>query len=143
MPIAIAGYVPSVKPGAYQAVCTDVVTKTAKADGSEFRVWTFSLTDGSGRTVGASSSLSTSPKSKGGKWIAALLGRIPTEGESVEPVGRACTILVELSDDGYERVTAVTAPSEPAAKSPVKPLVETPTTTPQGDGGTEDDQLPF
>ena len=122
MPIAIAGYVASISPGAYQAVCTDVETRTSKADGSEFRVWTFSLTDGSGRTVSASSSLLTSPNSKGGKWIAALIGRIPTEGESVEPVGRACTILVELNADGYERVTAVTAPSEPAAKSPVKPV---------------------
>jgi hypothetical protein len=143
MPIEVKGYVPSVKPGAYQAVCTNVETKTSKADGSEFRVWTFSLTDGSGRTVGASSSLSTSPKSKGGKWLASLLGRIPTEGESVEPVGRACTILVELSDDGYERVTAVTAPSEPAPQSPVRPLKEMTDNAQAQHAIQEGDDLPF
>ena len=42
---------------------------------------------------------------------------------------------------GYPKVVGLTAREAPV--SPVRPLVEAPTTTPQGDGGTEDDQLPF
>ena len=110
MPIEITAYVPNVKPGSYNAVCTGCTTRAAKDGSGDFRVWEFTLADGTGRTIGASSSLQTSPKSKAGKWIAAMLGRPPQVGENVEVVGLACIIGVELNDDGFERVTTVTAP---------------------------------
>jgi len=106
VPIEVAAYTPNVAPGAYEAVCTDVAVREGK-DGSSFRRWEFTLTDGTGKTISAASSLSTSPKSKGGKWLAALLGRQPAPGESVEPVGQHCTIIVELNENGYETVSGV------------------------------------
>lgn len=121
MPFEIKAYVANVKPGVYQAVCTGVETRSAKDGSGDFRVWEFTLRDGTGRTVSASSSMSTTPKSKGGKWLAGLLGKAPQVGQTVEPVGQACTIVVELNDDGYERVIAVTAPADAATPSPVKP----------------------
>lgn len=124
MPFDIEAYVPKVKPGAYQAVCTQCDKKPAKDGSGDFRVWEFTLRDGTGRTVNASSSLSTTQKSKGGKWLAALLGHAPQVGETVEPVGKPCTIIVELNDDGYERVAMVTAPGDAPAQSPVKPMYE-------------------
>jgi hypothetical protein len=117
MPFEITAYVPRVVPGAYQAVCTQCDTKAAKDGSGEFRVWEFTLRDGTGRTVGATSSLSTTQKSKGGKWLTALLGHAPQVGEIVDPIGKPCTILVELSDDGYEKVAYVTAPEQAAPHS--------------------------
>jgi len=137
MPIEVTAYIPNIAPGAYQAVCTDVQEKAAKDDPSNiFRVWEFTLGDGTGRTVRASSSLATTPKSKGGKWITALIGHTPRVGESVEPIGRPCTIIVAIKDTtGYEYVETVAPATGPAVVSPVRPLVEAPT--------TEDDPLPF
>lgn len=115
MPITVAAYTPSVAPGPYQATCTGVVEKAAKSDPTNiFRVWDFTLDDG--RTTSGSSSLSTSPKSKGGKWLAAMLGRVPEAGESVEPAGMRCTIIVELDDNGYEKVTTVAPPQGPGPR---------------------------
>jgi len=129
MPFQVTAYTPNVKPGAYQAVCTGVTEKAAKDDPSNiFRVWDFTLRDGTGRTISGSSSLATSPKSKGGKWLAALLGRAPAVGETVEPVGQACTIIVALKETtGYEYVETVAPPTEAPATSPVKPLTATET----------------
>ncbi len=108
MPFTVTAYIPSIKPGAYQAVCTDVEEKASRKDPTNtFRVWHFQLTDGSLRTVDGSSSLATSPKSKGGKWLAAILGKTPDIGELVSPENKPCTISVILDDNGYERVQDV------------------------------------
>ena len=112
MPITVAAYTPSIAPGPYQATCTGLTEKATK-DGNTFRVWEFTLDDG--RSTSGASSLSTSPKSKGGKWLTALIGRQAEAGETVEPVGRRCTIIIELDDNGYERVTTV-APPEAAPR---------------------------
>jgi hypothetical protein len=112
MPFTVQSYIPSVKPGAYQAVCTDVEEKAARSDPSNiFRVWHFQLTDGSQRMIDGTSSLATSPKSKGGKWVAALIGHAPAVGEEVAPEGRPCTIIVAINDAGYEYVETVAAPA--------------------------------
>ena len=141
MPIEVASYTPSVQPGAYQAVCTDVVAKASK-DGGEFRVWEFTLD--SGATISGSSSMATSPKSKGGKWLAALLGRTPQVGESVEPIGQRCTVIVGIKDTtGYEYVETVAAPTGPAKASPVKPLKELTENAAKQHAAQEGDELPF
>lgn len=126
MPFTVTAYIPSVKPGAYQAVCTSVEEKVSKKDPTNiFRVWEFMLTDGSQRSVGATSSLATTPKSKGGKWVAALIGHVPAVGETVEVEGKRCTIIVALNDDGYEYVEMVAAPENTAGVNPNAYLPET------------------
>lgn len=124
MPITVKAYVPTVAPGVYQAICTDVQEKAAKDDPTNtFRTWQFTLRDGSGRTVGSTSSIQTTPKSKGGKWLAALMGRPVEVDEIVEPVGRPCTIIVAIKDTtGYEYVETVAPPQDAAPPSPVKPV---------------------
>jgi hypothetical protein len=108
MPFTVTAYIPSIKPGAYQATLTDTEEKASRKDPTNtFRVWHFQLNDGSLRTVDGSSSLATSPKSKGGKWLAAILGKTPDVGETVAPEGKSCTISVILDDNGYERVQDV------------------------------------
>lgn len=137
MPFTITAYIPSVKPGAYQAVCTGVEERAPKAEPDNlFRVWSFQLADGSQRTVEGSSSLATSPKSKGGKWIAALLGRAPAVGETVDPVGKPCTVIVAIKETtGYEYVETVAPPS--VVSTVTAPVVaEAPEPSP-------DDPLPF
>jgi len=138
MPFEVKGYIPSIKPGAYQAVCTQVEERSAKADPTNlFRVWSFQLTDGSLRTIEGTSSLASSPKSKGGKWLAALLGRTPAEGETVEPEGKLCTIIVAIKETtGYEYVETVTAPTASAVAPKI--VQEQP-----DEVRTEVDALPF
>ena len=144
MPIEVTAYVPNVKPGAYQAVCTGVTDKAAKDDPSNiFRVWEFTLADGTGRTVGASSSLATTPKSKGGKWLAALIGRAPQVGEVVEPIGQRCTIIVAIKDTtGYEYVETVAAPDDSNRPTSHPPVAETVQADEQVIGQTEIGVLP-
>ena len=138
MPITVAAYTPTVAPGPYQATCTDVVEKATK-DGNTFRVWEF--TTDSGQNVSGASSLSTSPKSKGGKWLAALLGRQPEAGETVDPVNKRCTIIVELDDNGYEKVTTV-APAEAVSPKRRQPVAES-VTQDEAAKQLHDDDLPF
>lgn len=140
MPITVAAYTPSIAPGPYQATCTGLAEKATK-DGATFRVWEFTLDDG--RSTSGASSLSTSPKSKGGKWLTTLLGRQPEAGETVEPVGKRCTIIIELDDNGYERVTAVAPPESKGARSPVKPLQEATQKAADQHALQEGDDLPF
>lgn len=145
MPITITAYVPSVTAGAYPAVCTLVEDKANKADGSIFRVWEFTLADGTGRTVGASSSIQTTPRSKGGKWIAALLGRTPNVGEDVDVIGRPCIVGVEINDDGYEKVTTVMPPmaAPVVAPRPAAELAEATEKAAKIHAAQEGDELPF
>ena len=111
MPITGTAYKPAVAPGIHQAVVTNIEDVESKTDpGTYFRGWEFTLADGSGLTVRASSSLATSPKSKGGKWIAALIGHPLAEGETVDLVGMRCTIIVGLKENGYETVETVAPP---------------------------------
>src|SRR4026208_2564593 len=127
MPLEIKAYTPSVQPGPYQAVCTAVDVRSAKDGSGDFRVWEFTLRDNTGSTGRRSASCASSAatrRAKGGKGLAPLLGHAPTVGETVEPVGKACTILVELNEDGYERVIAVAAPEGAPAVSPVRPVVD-------------------
>lgn len=138
MPFEVKGYIPSIPPGAYQAVCVSVEERSPKADPTNvFRVWEFQLTDGSLRTVDGSSSLSTSPKSKAGKWLAAL-GITPIEGQTVAPEGLPCTIIVAIKDTtGYEFVETVAPPAGPTKTLTPAQNAE------QQHAAQEGDELPF
>lgn len=149
MPFEVKGYIPSVKPGAYPATLLSTEERSpAKDPTNVFRVWEFMISDGSQRTVDGSSSLASSPKSKGGKWLRAILGREPIEGEVVSPEGLPCTIIVAIKETtGYEYVETVAAATTTPAEAPqapvavgVAPEATEGNTTPEMDTG---DDLPF
>lgn len=144
MPLTVTGYIPSIKPGAYPATLVSVEERVPKADPSNvFRVWLFEIDDGSKRTVDGTSSLATSSKSKAAKWITALIGRPPVEGETLELEGLPCTIVVGTNDDGYERVEAVTARSVAPVTTEVPGPPYTPPVGPPALPGTDPTELPF
>ncbi len=136
MPFTATAYIPSIKPGPYQAVCTEVEDKVNPKDTTqEFRVWHFQLSDGSLRTIDGTSSLATSPKSKGGKWAAALIGHQPEAGELVEPEGKPCTIIVAIKETtGYEYVETVAPPAAPQTGAQKAEAIH---------AAQEGDELPF
>jgi hypothetical protein len=131
-------------PGVHEVNVTACEVKTAKAGGDYLR-WEFS--DAKGNTTSANSSMEMTPGNKTGKWFAALTGKATEVGQSralTEVIGKPATIVVELNPEGFPKVIALTARASTArAHKPVAESIQTPTTTPQGDGGTEDDQLPF
>ena len=126
MPITGTAYQPSVAPGIHQAVVTNIETVESKTDpGQYFRGWEFTTLDG--QTVRASSSMATSPRSKGGKWIAALIGHVLADGETTEIIGLPCTIIVSIPDGKeYETVETVAPPdagNKATAHAPVAKTV--------------------
>jgi hypothetical protein len=105
--IVIGGDRENVAEGTYPATLTKLVTKQSPKFGGDFRVWTFQLADGS--EVEGTSSMYTNPKSKPGRWMAALLGRRLVEGETVTLIGRPCLVSV-IVDGDYPKVDAVLPP---------------------------------
>jgi hypothetical protein len=104
--IVIGGDMEDIPEGTYPATVKSVTVKESASFG-EFRAWDFELQSGS--IVGGASSMSTGSKSKGGKWIAAILGRKPEKGEKVELVGKPCLVHV-YDKDGWPAVDAVLPP---------------------------------
>ena len=105
--IVIGGDMEDIPEGTYPAKLAGITTKNSVKFDNDFRVWTFVLDNGS--IVEGSSSLSTNSKSKGGRWIAALLGRVPQKGESVDVSGKPCLVQV-IDKDGWPAVGAVLPP---------------------------------
>lgn len=165
MTFQVTEYIPNVAPGAYPAVCTGIEVIPAKGVNTPYRRWEFTLADGTGRTAPGTSSMQTTPGSKAGKWAAALIGRVPAVGENLTLIGQPCTIVVELNDNGYEKVTSVlprqaappaaapfrvpedaagTPPALPPPAPQAAPAQGIGTPTPeQPTAPLEDDQLPF
>lgn len=158
-----------IPPGTYAATLSNLGTKSSDQYG-EFRTWDFTLDNGS--EVGGASSMNTGPKSKGGRWGRALLGRQPEKGEKVTLVGRKCLVVVGLNGDDWPTVTdvlppmAATAPQTPhnapqtragmdaplAPTLPTRVIPDTVTTPgtalpnmqpPIGSIAADDEQLPF
>lgn len=125
--IVIGGDMEDIPEGTYPATLKELTTKSSVKFDNDFRVWTFALENGS--VVEGSSSLSTNSKSKGGKWIAALLGRVPTKGEKVDVIGKACLVQV-IDKDGWPAVGAVLPPMKPVAVPSPAPQVEEPSAVP-------------
>lgn len=123
--IVIGGDSGDIPPGTYEAKLVSVTVKTSVEFG-DFRAWDFELI--AGNIVGGGSSMMTGAKSKGGRWIAALLGRKPDKGENVTQaiIGARCLVVVGLDKNDWPKVTDVLPPivtgSVPAA---------TPQTTPE------------
>ena len=127
--IVIGGDMADIPEGTYPATLKSMAVKHSEKFGSDFRAWDFELANGS--IVGGSSSTATNSRSKGGKWIAALLGRKPVEGESINLIGRPCLVVV-VENDGWPKVDAVLPPmAAPAPLQPIAPLVAVPTNSGQ------------
>lgn len=96
--IIIGGDTVDIPPGTYPGKLSAVAVKTSVAWG-DFRAWDFLLDEG--HVVGGGSSMSTSSKSKAGRWIAALLGRKPDKGENVTAlvIGKPCLVVVGMKDE--------------------------------------------
>ncbi len=80
-----------------------------ESENGSYRRWVFSVAtdDGEVEQV-ANSSTALGSKSKAHGWATALLGRKPQAGETVELIGRRCTLQVELDQEtGYSRVVNV------------------------------------
>lgn len=142
MPIEIA-YTPSLEPGTYDAVITNVEVRINKEQ-QPYRWWEFTTEEG--RTISAISSMNVGPKSKAGQWIAALLGRQPVMGESVEIIGLPCIIGVSVNPDGFSQIDTVLGRKKKAAPGASTPVIEAvraseaPTEEPEP---SPNDPLPF
>jgi hypothetical protein len=126
--IIIGGDSVDIPNGTYPAKLARIETKPSAKFDNDFRAWTFKLDNGS--VAGGSSSLMTGKKSKGGKWIAALLGRQPKEGENVtaELIGKPCLVVVEEDDNGWPKVTNVLPPMTAAQPATAQPVAVSQTT---------------
>lgn len=108
-----------IDPGIYPGRLDSIESGTSETYG-EFRKWNFTLklTDGSFQTLSAVSSTASGPKSKGYKWAAALLGRNPKAGETLDLTGKLCQVHVIVNDDGFNRVEAVLPVAATGGTSP-------------------------
>ena len=106
--IVIGGDAADIPDGEYTAKVDRIEVMHSKAYDSDFRAWTFRLDSGS--EVGGSTSMATGNKSKAGKWIRALLGAKPDQGQKVKLTGLPCRVRVEQDDNGWPRVTDVLPP---------------------------------
>jgi hypothetical protein len=113
-------YTPSLPAGTHEARVTAVETRESKKTGQAYRWWEFTTEDG--RSISAISSMNVGPKSKSGQWIAALLGRQPVMGESVEVIGLPCLIGVSVDEEGFSQVDTVIG--RPVSPKKVKPVIE-------------------
>lgn len=110
------------EPGQHDVAVTALEPKTAKAGGRYLR-WTF--TGRNGDSVTANTAIDLTPNNSTGKWFASLTGRPTVVGELREiheVIGRAATIEVEETPEGYPKV--VNLMGRQTTSSPVKPLVE-------------------
>jgi hypothetical protein len=120
-----------IPPATYPGKLVALGVKTSDAFG-DFRTWDF-LTD-DGHSVGGASSMNTGPKSKGGRWAAALNGGTPYKGTSTDLIGKPCLVVVGLDKNDWPIVTDVLPPLAKGAKAPKSAASEIP-----GDP----DELPF
>lgn len=121
-----------IDPGIYPGRLDSIEAGTSETYG-EFRKWNFTLklTDGTFQTLSAVSSTASGPKSKGYKWAAAILGRNPKAGETLDLSGKLCQVHVIVNEDGFNRVEAVlppvngTAPKSSGGTSPASQAAAT------------------
>jgi len=125
-----------IEAGAYNATLTEIIRKTSKKDGNEFRIWRFHTPEGV--ELSGSSSIASGPMSKTARWAKAILGRAPTPGDPIGVLyGKRCTVAVETSEEGFARVVEVhpAAPAKAARSQPIPTSVVT--SVPATNGGPE------
>lgn len=139
----------AVPAGTYPATFDGLEKKTSR-EGVPFWVWKFGIATSDSRVeVSGASSEKTGPKSKAYKWLTALLGRRPEPGESLGDnlVGKACLLVVEQDEQGYNDVADVLPPAvtpratvAPPAAVAIDPAAPPP---PSGDNELNLAELPF
>ena len=85
---------------------------------AEAIIWTFGV-EGSEETVDGTTSLATGPRSKARPWFDALLGK-GTASDMMKQggvkkdalIGRECTVLIAINDNGYPKVSNVLPPQK-------------------------------
>ena len=144
MPIHIEKTTSDITLGTHPAKVKSVGVRDSAEDDSQFRVWDFELADG--KVVGATSSMATSQKSKAGKWIAAIIGRVPEADEDITVEGMDCIVEVAENKNGWPTVANVLAPlrgPKKASGAPIAPIVDVDTTTTSAGPQDPSDALPF
>ena len=130
-------------PGVHEINVTSLTVKQAKAGGDYLR-WEF--TDTHGKTASANTSKEMTPGNKTGKWYAALTGRPTVIGEQrslQEVLGRPGTIVIEVNDEGYPKVIALTARSASVPhQEPASVAIAAEKAAEEGDEQTEIGVLP-
>ena len=101
--------VPVLPAGIYPAYFSGIKEQTN--DTGTFWLLTFSATNGDFQVeITATTSPRITPKTKMGKWLAALIGHQVVVGEVVdfsELAGAPCQIMVTINDAGYSRIEQV------------------------------------
>lgn len=103
--IVIGGDSADIPDGEYQGKLDTIEVRPGVKFEGDFRVWTFTLDNGS--QISGTSSMGSGPKTKAYRWIRALLGRKPEQGERVRLAGRPCTVVVEANDAGWPAVSDI------------------------------------
>jgi hypothetical protein len=106
--IVIGGDAADIPEGIYPAKVDTIERRPGVQFDGDFRIWTFTLDNGS--SVSGTSSTNAGSRSKGYRWIKALLGRKPESGEKVKLAGLPCQVRVEHDDEGWPKVTDVLPP---------------------------------
>lgn len=113
---------PQVEEGVYDATLTAIDIRTAKADGSKFRSWSF---DASGVRISDTTSLAMGPDSKAFGWATAILGRAPKDGDRLaDLIGKPVLLLVTHKESGYPKI--VVMPPRPGAATNAQVIAEEP-----------------
>lgn len=128
--IVIGGDSTDIPNGTYPGTLTSWNVKHSDKFDNDFRVWTFTLE--AGNVVEGASSMATSSKSKGGRWIAALLGTKPEKGASVQVIGKKALLVVSSDRTEWPEVTDVLPPLAGGSTTPVE-RTETAATQEVGD----------
>lgn len=104
---------PDIAPGTYKAQLLRVENGTGQFGPQRKWFWLVDV-NGTGEELSVLSSTNTSPGSKAYKWLAALLGRSPATGETIEdPTGKTVMLALSKNDKGYAKIDDVLPIVEP------------------------------
>jgi hypothetical protein len=101
----------NIEAGVYPARLSNVEVKQSKADGSDFRVWTFKAKVGDDIIdISGTTSMSNATNGKAFGWITAILGRQPQVGEKVTLdllKGTTVNVVVMKDANGFSKVESL------------------------------------
>jgi hypothetical protein len=106
--IVIGGDAEDIPEGIYPGKLDTIEQRPGIKFEGDFRIWTVILDNGS--TVSGTSSTNAGSRSKSYRWIKALIGRTPVQGEKVKLQGLPCMARVEHDAEGWPRLTDILPP---------------------------------
>jgi hypothetical protein len=110
--------------GVYPAVLRAI--EDGENDNGPYRRWTFDVLapDGVTHELRAFSTTAGGPRSKAYKWATVLLGHKPPVGEPVDVTGKACRVVLNVNEDGYNRVGDLLPPESSGSNVNLRRLDE-------------------